>query len=278
LTGNYDGTSAVDYTVNCASGFPLITGDGTAPVNHVLPAWDIAAGLYLSTGLLAAERQRRKTGRGQELTIALSDVMLATLGNLGYLADFELNGTKREPLGNALYGAFGSDFPTSDGRRVMIVALTQRQWRNLMDATGLGATLDAIGSVAGLDLNDEGSRFRAHKAICETLAPWVAARSLSELRSTFDSHRVLWGPYQDVPQLMSDDSRCSSQNRMFQRVEQPGVGAYLTPGSPLSFLDVRQKPPRPAPRLGQHTDDLLRGIIGYSDNEIRRLRSAAVVA
>lgn len=278
LTGNYDGTSAVDYTVNCASGFPLITGSGVGPVNHVLPAWDVAAGLYLSTGLLAAERQRRRTGRGQELTIALSDVMLATLGNLGYLADFELSGTGREPLGNALYGAFGADFPTSDGRRVMIVALTQRQWQSLMEATGLGAELEAIGSAAGLDLNDEGDRFRAHEPICETLAPWIAARSLSELRNTFDRHRVLWGPYQDIAQLMREDSRCSPRNPMFQRVDQPGIGTYLMPGSPLSFHDVRSEPPRPAPHLGQHTDELLRSVIGYSDREIRRLRSAAVVA
>src|SRR5258708_16105649 len=58
LLGNRDGSAAVDYTVNAASGFPLVTGQrepmGGAPVNHVLPAWDIAAGLYLATSLLAA--------------------------------------------------------------------------------------------------------------------------------------------------------------------------------------------------------------------------------
>src|SRR5690554_5010520 len=91
LTGNHDGSTAVDYTVNCASGFPQITGEGSAPVNHVLPAWDVAAGLYLSTGLLAAERVRNRTGEGQEIRLALSDVMLATIGNLGYLADYQVN-------------------------------------------------------------------------------------------------------------------------------------------------------------------------------------------
>src|ERR1700730_1259939 len=49
LTGNRDGSAAVDYTVNAASGFPLVTGPGGAPVNHVLPAWDIAAGLIVAT-------------------------------------------------------------------------------------------------------------------------------------------------------------------------------------------------------------------------------------
>jgi len=49
LIGNRDGSAAVDYTVNAASGFPLVTGPGGGPVNHVLPAWDVAAGLYLAT-------------------------------------------------------------------------------------------------------------------------------------------------------------------------------------------------------------------------------------
>ena len=125
LTGNHDGTAAVDYTINCASGFPIATGRGEEPVNHVLPAWDVAAGLYLATGLLAAERARRCDGRGQEVTLALSDVMLATVGNLGYIAEVQVNGTVRPPIGNDLYGAFGRDFASADGRRVMIAAILQ---------------------------------------------------------------------------------------------------------------------------------------------------------
>src|SRR5205823_6038146 len=73
LIGNRDGSAAVDYTVNAASGFPMVTGPtsagGGAPVNNVLPAWDIAAGLYLATSLLAAERHRARLGEGQEVDL-----------------------------------------------------------------------------------------------------------------------------------------------------------------------------------------------------------------
>ncbi len=79
LIGNRDGSAAVDYTVNAASGFPMVTGPGGAPVNNVLPAWDIAAGLYLAISLLAAERHRARTGEGQEVVAALADVMLAAV-------------------------------------------------------------------------------------------------------------------------------------------------------------------------------------------------------
>src|SRR5256714_3471479 len=132
LTGNRDGSAAVDYTVNAASGFPLVTGNsgsGGNPVNHVLPAWDIAAGLYLATALLAAERHRARTGAGQEVVAALSDVMLAAVGHLGYVGDVHINGRARPAIGNDLYGSFGRDFATADGRRIIIIALTPRQWR-----------------------------------------------------------------------------------------------------------------------------------------------------
>src|SRR3977135_1806688 len=116
LIGNRDGTAAVDYTVNAASGFPLVTGNsgatGGAPINNVLPAWDIAAGLYLATALLAAERHRARTGTGQEGVAALADVMLATVGHLGYIGDVHINGRARPAIGNDLYGRLRRDFAT----------------------------------------------------------------------------------------------------------------------------------------------------------------------
>ena len=112
----------------------------------MLPAWDVAAGLYLALGILAAERVRARNGKGQEVALALSDVMLATVGNLGYIADVQVNGTARAPIGNYLYGAFGRDFATADGRRVMLPAISNRQWQAIGKATGLRTKLEMIGA------------------------------------------------------------------------------------------------------------------------------------
>ncbi|HEY0835236.1 MAG TPA: CoA transferase [Azospirillum sp.] len=278
LTGNPDGSSAVDYTVNCASGFPAATGRGGDPVNHVLPAWDVAAGLYLATGLLAAERQRLRTGRGQEVTLSLADVMLATVGNLGYLAEVQVNGTVRQPIGNDLYGAYGRDFPTRDGRRAMVVAISNRQWRALGKSTGLADRLAMIGPMMDVDLNDEGGRFQARDAISAVLAPWFAARTLDEVRAALDGTGVLWGPYQDFGQLVAEDPRCSTANPLFQEVEQPGVGRHLMPGSPLAFGAVPRDALRPAPNLGEHTDAVLADVLGLSSAEIGRLHDSGIVA
>ena len=278
LTGNRDGSAAVDYTVNAASGFPLVTGLGGRPVNHVLPAWDIAAGLYLATALLAAERHRARAGAGQEVTLALSDVMLATVGNLGYIGDVEINGSARPALGNDLYGSFGRDFATADGRRIIVIALTPRQWRGLGRATGLADKFARLGEIFDADLETETGRFAARDAIAALLASWCAARSLAEIGAAFAGTGVLWGPFQDFIELVRDDPRCSTANPLFAEIEQPGIGRYRMPGLPLDFAASPCEPTSPAPRLGEHTDEVLARILGLSGSEIARLHDAGIAA
>lgn len=277
LTGDRHGGSAVDYTVNCEVGFPYLTGKGDEPVNHVLAAWDVITGQTLALGLLAAERHRRKTGAGQFVQLALADVALATLGHLGFIAEAQING-EREACGNYLYGAYGKDFVTADDRRVMIVGLTGNQWSAIRKATGLGDALDQLGARLGLDLRAEGNRFRAREAITDILAPWFAAHSFKEVCARLDAHGVCWGKYQTVGELVSSDPECSSANPLFNEIEQPGIGRYLAPGNPLNFAQFARAPVAPAPRLGEHTDQILADELGLSGAEIGRLHDAGIVA
>jgi 2-methylfumaryl-CoA isomerase len=277
LTGNADGSAAIDYTINCASGFPSATGRGDGPVNHVLPAWDVAAGLYLATGYLAAERARRRTGHGQEVTLALSDVMLATVGNLGYVADVQVNGAVRLPLGNDLYGAFGRDFATADGRRIMLTAISNRQWRAIGKATGLAPQIAMIGPMMQVDLDTEGGRFTARAAIAAVLEPWFARRTLAEIRSAFEGSGVLWGPYQDFGQLVREDGRCSVANPIFGMIDQPGAGRIMANAVPLGFSLDGRPPLGPAPRLGEHTEAVLTEVLGLSGAQYAALHDAEIV-
>ena len=279
LLGNRDGTAAVDYTVNAASGFPMVTGNsdgGSRPVNHVLPAWDIAAGLYLATALLAAERHRTRTGEGQEVVAALSDVMLAAVGHLGYVGDVHINGRARPAIGNDLYGSFGRDFGTADGRRVIIIALTPRQWRGLGRATGLADKLAMVGQMLEVDLDTETGRYEARDAIAALLAPWCAQRTLAAINQAFAGTGVLWGPFRDFAELVREDPRCSPANPLFAEIDQPGIGRYPMPGLPLDFGAAPRQPTLPAPRLGEHTDAVLSQVLGLSTAEIARLHDSGI--
>jgi 2-methylfumaryl-CoA isomerase len=280
IVGNHDGSSAVDYTVNPSTGFPWATGPRhlSVPFNHLLPAWDAITGALATTSLLAAERARTRTASGQYVQVALSDVAFWMVGNLGKIAEVQINHHERVKDGNYLYGAFGRDFSTRDGHRVMIVALTQRQWGNLVAATRLDDSFDAIARLMDVDLNDEGGRFAARELIGATLKPWVLLHTLEELRDIFDRHGVSWGPYQTFTELVQHDPRCSPMNPMFAEVEQPGIGTYLMPGSPLAFSGAERLAPARAPFLGEHTDEVLAAVLGLSDGEIGRLHDEGIVA
>lgn len=280
LSGRRDGGSEVDYTVNPQTGLPSMTGPGgeQAPVNHVLPAWDLVTGQMLAVGLLAAERHRRLHGEGQLVRLALKDVALATLGHLGMLAEVMLSGSDRPRYGNDLFGAFGRDFETADGRRVMVVGLTRQQWQGLVDATELDAEIDALATRLNLDLGDEGNRFIARDEIAALLGDWIRARRLDEIAALFGEHRVCWGPYRVLSETLAVDADCSAANPMFEHLEQPGIGAYLAPGTPFEFGAVPRQPVVRAPVLGEHTDEILLDILGKSSTEVGRLHDDGIVA
>lgn len=282
LFGNPDGSSAVDYTVNCAIGIPFATGPTHGqkpvnPVNHVLPAWDAITGVTAALGIVAAERQRMMTGQGQYIKLALSDVAMAMVGNLGLIAEAQVNHEDHYSFGNYLYGAYGREFETKDDRLLYVVAITKRQWDALCAATGLKDKMALIEPLLGVDLGKEGDRFTARDAISAVLQPWFAERTLDEIRRIFDNTGVCWGPYQTFIQMVEQDPRCSTQNPMFAEIEQPGIGRFLVPGSPLEFSGEARSTPTRAPILGENTDEVLASVLGLSDGEIGRLRDRKIV-
>ena len=280
LLGRRDGGSEVDYTVNPQLGFPTLTGPSSSrePTNHVFPAWDAIAGHQTATALLAALRHRDRTGQGQLVKLALKDVGLAMLGHLGMIAEAQLEGVDRPRYGNHLYGAFGRDFVTRDGQRAMVVGLTDLQWACLLKATGLGEAVARLGRQLQLDLDEEGHRFRVRDALAALFEPWFAERSLPEVAAVFEAHRVTWGPYRTVQQALAQDPELSTAHPMFSLLEQPGIGSYLAPATPLDFSAVPRLPAAPAPRLGQHTDEVLLEVLGLPAHEVGALHDAGIVA
>lgn len=273
LFGNPDGSAAVDYTVNCATGLPWLTGpaDLRGPVNHVLPAWDLLAGASLVNAVLAAERQRRLTGAGQEVRLALADVALGAIANLGLLAEVEHGAAPRRRAGNDLYGSFGRDFATADGRRVMIVALTRRHWRALVELAGIEDEIAKLEAELGIDLADEGNRYRATEQIAALIAPWCAGQDFAELSAKLEAAGILWGPYRTVRQLLDEDWRASPVNPMFQRIEQPGVGPVLAARAALDFIGHERPPAEAAQSAGRDSRAVLAELLGLGDDELAAL-------
>lgn len=279
VQGDRHGGSAVDYTVNPAIGLPFLTGpsDSNSPTNHVLPAWDLVTGQMAALGLLAAERHRYRTGEGQHTKIALADAAMAVMGHLGFIAEAQL-GEERPRYGNYLFGAFGRDFLTSDQQRVMVIGLTKRQWTSLCKATDTTEKMDALASQLGRDFSQEGERFESRDEISALFSDYISKHSYKEIEARFNENGVCWSKYQTVKEMVDHDPDCSLDNPMFNQIEQPGIGSFRAAGAPWNFSAFERQPAKPAPRLGEQTDEVLSEVVGLSSAEIGRLHDAGIVA
>ena len=280
LTGTRRGEPAVDYTVNPSLGFPMATGPvgSTEPVAHVLPAWDCIAGQVVVNTLLAAERHRLRSGQGQLAELALKDVAAAMMGHLGIIGEVCVNGVDRPKYGNALYGAYGQDFVTACGNRVMVIGLTDRQWAGLVRLLGVEAPIAALGTRLGLDLGAEGNRFAARADITALFAPWFAARDMATIAPLMDAAKLTWAPFRSFAEAVRLDPDLSTANPMFADLMQPGIGHYPVPGSPVTSTAFDRSPPCPAPQLGAQSEAILADVLGLGSGQIASLMDRGIVA
>ena len=282
IVGNHDGSSAVDYTVNPATGFAWATGPRNlaVPFNHLLPAWDAITGALATTSLLAAERctnaHRRRAVRPDRRSPTWPSGWSAASARSPRSRSTTTSARRTATTSTAPLAATSS---TKDGHRVMIVALTLRQWHNLVKATGLGEAFDAIARLMDVDLDDEGGRFVAREVLGATLKPWVLARTLEEVRRHVRPPRRLVGPLPDIHRARRARSPLLAPEPDVRRSRPthdralPRCPARRSP-SPTPSASHR----RPRPMLGEHTDDVLAGLLGLSDREIGALHERGVVA
>jgi 2-methylfumaryl-CoA isomerase len=294
VEGYPDGRSAVDYTIAASTGIPMLTGpEGhVGPVNSPLPTWDIATGLNAVIGAQEAFRRRDATGAGALVRVALSDVARGLLASLGFVDEGRLAAEPRSRDGNYLYGAFGRDFLLADGSRVMIVAITLKQWRSLVSALGMADDVAELERSGGLDLNREGDRFHGRRQIAALIEPWCAARSCPEVAEAFDAHGALWSLYGSAADFVRPPTGGATGD-VGPNV-QPGVrpdglsdaqggagpdGALVhDAGLAFRFDGQASNPIGAAPTLGQDTESVLSELLGLSQHEIGRLHDEGLVA
>jgi 2-methylfumaryl-CoA isomerase len=228
--------------------------------------------------LLSAELRRRLTGQGSQIRVALEDVALATAGNLGFLAEAQVNGVERPRIGNHLYGSFARDFQTRDRRRIMIVALTRRHWQDLVTVTGLSGPVKALQVELGVDLSDESARYQHRAALAGLLEPWFADRDVAEASAQLSTTSVLWSVYRSFPEVIRQHIDAASNRSLLTEIDQPGVGRHLAPGSPITIGSSGSTTAvQRAPELGEHSRRVLSDGLGLTGDEIHDLLAAGVV-
>lgn len=280
VMGWADGSPAVDYTINAAVGIPMMTGpaDDERPVNHVLPAWDLIGGAYAAFAMASALLRRRATGEGAEIRVPLSDLAATSLGHIGQVAEVLASGD-RPRMGNDLFGAFGRDFVCADGARLIVVAITPRQWSGLVTALDLGAAVAALETELGVAFGrDEGARFEHRARLFPLFEAGFARRTAGELQPVFDAGGVTWGQYQSLHKAVTTDTRLFTENPQFQTIAHPSGLNYPAAGPAATLAGEARGAVCAAPRLGQHTDEVLATVLGLDSGAIAALHDKGLVA
>ncbi|KND54895.1 L-carnitine dehydratase/bile acid-inducible protein F [Candidatus Paraburkholderia kirkii] len=197
---------------------------------------------------------------------------------MGQIAEV-LTGDDRPRQGNDLFGAFGRDFVTADGRRVMVVAITARQWSGLVKVLELGAEIAALEASLGVSFaHNEGVRFVHRDALFPSFERAIGRLALDDLQRVFDANAVCWSPYWTLHAALREDPHCSTECELFTTLDHPSGYRYPAPGAMASFDGAARQPVERAPRLGEHTDEVLADVLSLSSARIGELHDAGIVA
>lgn len=265
-TGPYSSRPGYDLIAQAMSGIMSVTGDADGgPVKAGVPVADLSAGLLCTVGILSACLSRTITGRGQAVDTSLYDAALA----LSVWETAELWATGQTPgrLGsahrvNAPYQAF----PTRDGY-LTIGANNARLWERLC------AVLERPDLLADQRFGTNADRARNRAELAAELGRSLAARDTDDWVELLLDAGVPAGPIRDYRQSCADPHTLARE--MVVELDHPTEGRIRSLGIPVKLSETFGEIRRVPPRLGEHTDEILR-TVGYSAEEIRAMRAEGV--
>lgn len=258
---------AYDIVAQAISGGMSITGHADGPPTRSgLLIGDVGAGMMASTGILAALLARERTGQGQHVDISMLDVQVSMMNYIATM--YFLSGEIPEKIGNEhfLHVPYNA-FPAQDGY-IILAVITDAFWKNLMDV------------VQAPDLNTpdhagQPGRWRSRDFINQRLTEIFQTNTQSYWLERLNAARIPCAPVNNLAQAFNDTQLLA--RNMIVEVEHPSGGSVRMPGNPVKLSETYADTFTPPPLLGQHTDEILREVLGKSDDDIATWRAGGVI-
>jgi len=267
-TGAYKDFPALDLIIQAISGHMAITGEPNRPPARVgIPLADMSGGIYACKGILAALYARERTGRGQRVELSMFDAMLSLLGYIGTM--WLTNGELPKPPGSGHdYTVPWQAFKAADGY-IVVATREDSFWRTLCGVLGR----PELGADPRFATNAE--RCRNREVLVPALERIFAARTVDDWMERLRDAQVPAAPVNHLDGAFGEAP--VAERGMILEYDHPDVGRVRVPGNPIKMSEAPDTPSRPAPRLGEHTEKVLRELLHLSNEEIAVLRADGVV-
>ncbi len=267
-SGPYASRVGYDFMIQGLGGLMSITGEPDGPPEKVgVAITDITTGLYATIGILAALTHRSRTGEGQHIDMALFDAQVAALANqsMNYL----VSGTPPQRLGNAHPNIVPyQTFRTRDGDIIVAVG-NDGQFRRLCEAAGRPElAVDARFAT-------NAARVAQRATLVPLLAAIIATRDSADWLAALQKADVPCGAVNDLAGVFADPQ--AQHRRMKLDLPHPAAGRAPTVANPIRLSQTPVEYRSAPPTLGQHTDDVLRSLLGLTDEQIAVLRRDQVI-
>jgi len=271
-TGPYRERPGYDFMIQGMAGLMSITGErdelpGGGPQKAGIPIADIMTGMYATIAVCAALAHRAETGVGQHLDLALFDSLVAVLANQG--ANYLATGTSPKRLGNAHPNIVPyQTFATADGA-VILACGNDNLFRKFCEVAGAAPLADDPRYATN------GKRVENRAELTKTLDAIFARRTTREWVDALEAAGVPNGPINTIEQVFAEPQAIARGLRL--ELTHPLAGKVSLTRSPMRFSATALDHERPPPLLGEHTDEILRTVLGFSAGEVEKLRADGVV-
>ena len=231
---------------------------------------DAIASLFAVIGTMAALNERQSSGKGQEVDVAIYEAVFALMEST--IADFELGGHIRGRTGSILPGVAPSNvYPTADGANVLIAGNADAIFRRICEAMQQPALADDPRYV------DHEHRGTNQEELDDLIGAWTATFLVDDLEALLDSHAIPYGRIFTAPDMLSDPQFAA--RKLIKRYEDEVLGQEVPMAAPVPmFSRTPGAIASTGPELGQHTEQVLQGVAGYSGEQIADMRERKVIS
>lgn len=267
-TGPYRDRPAFDLAIQAISGAMSITGEpGRPPVRMGVTMGDLGGSLFCAFAISAALYARERTGLGRKIDIALMDCLVSLLTYVGqyYLLDGQVPG----PMGSGHVSVVPYQaFPTQD-IYIVVAVFVEKFWQALCQVLGVEELID------DLRFADNDRRRDHREELIPILEDVFRTRTGEEWLRLLAEAGVPSGPINTLDRVFADP-QVAARN-MVVEIDHPRIGRFRSIGNPVKTPPMSEGPFEPPPMHGQHTAEVLAGVLGYSRARIRKLAEKGVI-